>query len=338
VPTFPNYLFFDRVLIFIFINFEKSQLVRSKGDRTMFSLAFAFRRLSSSVVAIKSAMAPPMVAHPAHPKLSRHQCFATTPIHLSSSDHPRGSQNCPCFFCKSTGAKDNDDDRTRAHHVLDDAKERLIFTGIVEHPDGTHIKLDDPSSLDISRDAPGHVMEYWEIALEAASYSNLSGYDQLQEEFNFPPIRTNVKLLNFSNHPAYYENQVINGAFCDVDYDAIYPFPNELEFPYDSPLDPMVPKRIRSGDAVMCVSRSGSNRNNDMAFWATVLSVTSTGIIIAESKAHVPNVRPKPLQENDWLQFLVTNVMGMRKGPNWQRTRQQRPQPRRKDKSNQDSQ
>jgi hypothetical protein len=271
----------------------------------MFSLTFAFRRLSSSsVIAIKSGMAPLMVAHPAHPKLSRHQCFATTPNHLSPSDHPRGSHDCPCFFCKSTGAKGSDDDGTRAHHVFDDASGRLIFTGIVERPDGTHIKLDDPSSLDTSGDATGHVMEGWEIALEAASYSNLIGYDQLQEELHFPPIRTNVKLLNFSNHPDYFKTQFIYyGALGDDDYDEIYPFPNELEDPYQSPLNPMVPKRIRSGDAVMCVSRPGSHRDNDMAFWATVMSVTSTGIIIAESKAHVSNVRPKPLQENDWLQF-----------------------------------
>ena len=282
----------------------------------MASLASAFRPLSSSVIAIKAGISP----RRAHPILSRHQCFATRPNrnHKFASDPPGGSQNCQCFFCKSRGTKDNDSDNgIRAHHVFDEAKERLIFTGIVEHPDGTHIKLDDPSSLDISRDAPGHVMEDWEIALEVSSYANLSGYDELQKECDYPPIRTNVDLLNFEDNRDYYEYQNANhGVFCDVDYDEIYPFPNK------SPLDPMVPKRIRSLDAVMCVS--GRNRGKDMAFWATVMSVTSTGIIIAESKAHVPNVRPKPLQENDWLQFLVTNVMGMRKGPNWPQRQRKR--------------
>jgi len=290
----------------------------------MSSLASAFRPLRSSVVvAIKAGMAPLRLAHRAHPilalsRLSRHQCFATTPNHNDkfASDHSGGSQTCPCVFCKSRGASDNaDDNGTRAIHIFNDAKDKLIFTGIIEHPDGTHVKLDDPSSFDISPGAPGHVMEDWEIALEVSSYDNLSGYDELQMECNYPPIRTDVELLNFEDNRDYYEYQKANYEhFRNIDFDSIYPFPIK------SPLDPMVPKRIRSADAVMCVSGSGRNHDKDMAFWATVMSVTSTGIIIAESKAHVQNVRPKPLQENDCLQFLVTNVMGMRKGPNWHTT------------------
>lgn len=277
----------------------------------MVSLAFAFRRLSSAFVTIDTGIGSRVMARQL---VSKHQRFA------SSSNLPHESQNCPCFFCNSTKTKNGDDDGIRAHHILDRDKKQPVFTGIVEHPDGTHIKLDDPSSLDISRHAPGHVMEDWEIALEFASYFDLNGYDQLRQEVDFPPIRTNVKLVNFANHPDYYENQKILGAFSDEDFDEVYPFPNKLEHPYENPLDPMFPNRIRSGDAVMCISRPRRTPDNDMAFWATVMSVTSTGIIIAENKAHVPNVRPNPLEKYDWLQFLITNVMGMRKGPNWQGT------------------
>ena len=52
------------------------------------------------------------------------------------------------------------------------------------------------------------------------------------------------------------------------------------------------------------------SRNRE-AFWATVVSVASNGMIVAESKADVPSLRL-----NELLVVPIIHVLGVNNGPN----------------------
>ena len=112
--------------------------------------------------------------------------------------------------------------------------------------------------------------------------------------------------MNFQHHPHqwYYTDSSLEyeTAFA---FDELFPFPENDTFRIDKWRNPKNRKLVRSLDAIMLVSR------NREAFWATVVSVASNGMIEAESKADVPSLRL-----NELLVVPIIHVLGVNNGPN----------------------
>lgn len=190
--------------------------------------------------------------------------------------------------------------------------DKHFFTSIVVDQDrDKFIKLHDP---DCDIDHPiGHEMNEMEMRCEMFLYDgeNLDGPDPL-------PIRWIDRRLRFFHQRPYdlVKNQLTleNGSYVidefEGKYDVMFPFPNILEYPHDSPNDPKVAKQVRYLDAVFLMTKSPEKE----LFWATVCAVSADGNVVAEAKAGVPSIK---VNENDLVAFEVSQIMLAKRGPNW---------------------
>ena len=193
-----------------------------------------------------------------------------------------------------------------------DDDDKPFFTSIVADPvRETFIKLHDP---DCDIDKPkGHEMDEAEYCCEMFLYGEKAAILQ-----DLLPIRwIDRRLCTFHHHPSYVVRNDMtqeNGSYVidqvEGQYDVMFPFPNQLEYPYDSPYDPKLAKQVRYLDSVFLMTKASANE----LFWATVCAVSGDGNVVAEAKSDVPSIRAK---ERDLVAFKVTQILLLKKGPNW---------------------
>lgn len=215
-------------------------------------------------------------------------------------------------------------------HIKTDPKAApFLFTGHVRCQDGTYVKLDDPrQDIDIGEPV-GHVMDDAERATELIQLTLGDDDDEAVDPKNFAlgPIRQETDMFeDFADHPDRQSLPIVPDEV-ERTIDQKYPFPGPLQNRHRSPFDPWTAKDVRFLDGVLLMAKNKGDKSSTGApvcFWATVLSVTSTGIVTAESKATLPpttagGAHEGPIQDEELLAFPITRVYGVRKGPHWKK-------------------